>query len=349
MIRPAYLSIALMGLFLFLSSCGGGGNVTIVASSGSVTVYVTDDISHFQNVTSTINKVQLVQTGTDTACDILTTPTTLNLTDLASLFELLGTAQCPAQSYNRIHIEFDRTVAVADNTGLTNTSCAFTSYKDQNNNPNVLSCSGDTCSLDINGVVNVLANKTNNVAMDFDLKNFDVSGLAGSDCSVTMKVSPLNASDINGKMKQGYKTGVTGTISGLDTAAGTFVISKGKGTFTVDYSAVTQTGLGSILQLAETDRLKVNVRAADIDVSSGTITASAIYVRVEGTVSGLDTVDHTFNLAYTPSGGSQKSIAIDYTNVVEVTGTLSDGATADAALAGFTESTCLAHQIEAGG
>jgi hypothetical protein len=345
--KSAYLSFALMGLCALLSSCGGGGSVSVNASAGSVRFFATDDISSFHQVTSTVNKVQFIQAGTSAACDVLSSPTTMDLTDLASSFELLNTTQCPAQSYNRLRIEFGKTVIVTDNNGVTNASCAFTAYKDQNNNSNVLNCSGDTCSLDITGAVNVLANRTNNVALDFDLKNFDVANLAGPNCSVTMKVSPLNASDMNGKMMQGYKAGVTGTISGLDTTAKTFTITKRTMIFTVDYSGVAQQGIDDLLQLAENDSMKVNVRTSTTDFS-GTVIASAIYVRVEGTVSGLDTAAHTFDLAYTPAGGSAKTIAVDYTNAVEAVGTPSDGVTADTALTGFNGSAYLAHQVEFG-
>jgi hypothetical protein len=306
--KSAWLPVAIFAFCAFLFSCGGDGSVSVVASTGSVTFYATDDISNFQEVTATVNKVQLVETGTNTTCDILTTPETMNLTDLASLFELLSRTECPAQSYNRIHIEFERSVPLVDNTGFMNDTCMFTSYKDQNNNPNVLNCSRDTCSLDITGAINVLANKTSELALDFDLKNFDVSGLDGSNCSVTMKVSPLNASDMNGKMLQGYTTGVTGTISGLDTGARTFTITGKDMSFTVDYSGVTQTGINDLLQLAENGGLQVGVRATDSGISSGTIAASAIYLRVKGTVSGLDTEAHTFDLAYTPPVVAQTSL-----------------------------------------
>ncbi len=345
--RSAYLRIAFIGLFAFLVSCGGGGG-SVTVSTGSVTFFVTDDISNFEHVDSTVNKVQFVQTGSGASCDVLTTPAAMDLTDLASFFELLNSTSCAAQPYNRIHIEFARTVSVTDNTGFTNKACAFTSYKDNNNKSNVLDCSGDICSLDITGAVNILADKTNDVALDFDLKNFDVADLAGPDCSVTMKVSPLTASDMNGKMMQGYRAGVTGTISGLDTTAKIFTITRGNMTFTVNYAGVTQQGIDDILQLAQTDGLKVNVRASTTDLSD-TIIAAAIYVKAEGAVSGLDTTSHTFNLTYTPAGGSAKTIAVDYTDVAnptEAATALSSSDRVDVALSGFNGSFYLAHEVK---
>jgi hypothetical protein len=344
--KSAYLLVALTGLCMILSSCGGGSG-SVVVSSGSVVIFVTDDISNFQQVISTVNKVQLVQTGSGASCDVLTTPTVVDLSDLPSLFELLNSASCPAESYNRLHVEFDRTVSVTDSTGFTNASCAFTSYKDQNNNPNVLTCRGNGCSLDITGAVNVLANRTNNVALDFDLKNFDVANFAGPNCSVTMKVSPLNASDMNSKMMQGYKTGVIGTISGLDTVARLFTITKRDMTFTVNYSGVTQTGIDDLLQLAEDDSLKVSIRSSTADFS-GTIVASAIYVTVEGTISGIDAAARTFDLAYI-AGGIARLITVDYTNAVEVAGTIANGVPVDAVLSGFDGRSYLARKVEVAG
>src|SRR3990172_10659011 len=122
--------ISLSGLLLY--ACGGGGGsssggASAAAGSGTVALFATDDISNFQQVKATVASVQLVHAGSNTTCDVLTTPETFDLSDLSSLFELLGTTTCTARPYNRLRIEFEKAVALTDNTGFTNEPCSFSS------------------------------------------------------------------------------------------------------------------------------------------------------------------------------------------------------------------------------
>jgi hypothetical protein len=331
---------------LLLYSCGGGGGGG--TTSAPVGLYLTDDMSLFTQVTATIDKVQILNIGSGASCDVLTTPTAVDITQLANVMQLVNVAACPAVPYNRIHIEFEKSVELTSApTGSvpgTTSLCSFVSYKDEGNRPNVLSCSGTTCSLDINGAVNVLVNQPNKLALDFHLKDFDVDSFGTpSTCSVTMKVSPLHAGEME---NLGYPEGITGLISNLSTTDQTFTLTRGHTTFSVLYSGITTTqqpGLDSLLQRAATDGLRVKVMSSNIDCRTKTITASAIYMKIEGTVSSLNTTDHTFTLTY--KGG--KTIPVDYSNAV-VDGTLADGASVAIKLYGFDSVNYLASRVDVG-
>ncbi len=268
----------------------------------------------------------------------------VDIAQLANVVQLVNVAQCPAVPYNRIHIEFEKTVAVASAPTSTPSLCSFVSFKDEGNSPNVLSCTGTTCSLDINGAVNVLANQQNKLALDFNLKEFEVENLGNpATCSVTMKVSPLHAGDIE---TLGHSEEINGLISGLSTTDKTFTLTRGNSAFSVLYSGITTTqqpGLDTILQRAETDSLKVKVTTSSIDLSTLSITASSIFVKIEGTVSLLNTTTHTFTLTY--KGG--KTIPVDYTHAV-ADGTLIEGAEVEVNLSGFDTVNYLASKVDVG-
>lgn len=222
---------------VFMLSCGsgsggsGGGFASESSSPGSVALYVTDTpADDYKQVKATINGVQLVHIGTGASCDVLTTPVTVDITDLASIIQLLEVQTCPSINFNRIKIEFDKRVVLTD---LNNTTadCNFTSYKEGNGNPNILLCTGNDCSVNISGAVNVIANQNSELALDFDLKDFEVSGFDQPPfCEVTMKVSPLNVSDIGQKRDEGFNEGISGFISDLDTVENSFTLTAESGT-----------------------------------------------------------------------------------------------------------------------
>lgn len=322
-----------------LYSCGGSGGG---ASSGAVGLYLTDDKSLFSQVTATIDRVQVLNTGSGASCDVLTTPTAVDIAQLADVMHLVNVAQCPAVPYNRIHIEFEKKVELTSAATGSTSLCSFVSYKDEKGQPNKLFCSGTTCTLDINGAVNVLVNQQNKLALDFRLKDFDVDSFGTpSACSVTMKVSPLHAEEME---ELGHPEGITGLVSGLSTTDKTFLLTRGTSTFNVLYSGITTTqqpGLGILLQRAETDGLRVKVMSANVDFLTKTITASAIFVKIEGTISHPDTAAHTFTLMYQ----NGKTIPVDYTHA-EVDGTLISGAAAAVKLYGFDSVNYLASRVD---
>ncbi len=339
------LSVSIVTLTaVLLISCGGGsGSSGGGASAGSVALFATDSPEDYKQVTVTINSVQLVNTGTGATCDVLTKPVTLDITDLASVLQLLNVVSCPSENFNRIYIEFNKQVVLTDANNIT-TTCNFESYKDEHNHPNVLQCPNDnSCFIDINGAVNVFASQNNKLALDFDLKEFEVEHFNSPSCSVTMKVSPLNASDID-KMHDDHEEGISGYISNLDTDADSFTLTTESGTFTVSYTAVTTQGIDDLLKLAVSDQLQVEVIASGINLDAHTIEASAIYVELEGTISKLDTLAETFTLTYQ----TDKTITVDYKNAEEE-GTLADGANVEVKLNGYDGTNYLANEVEVEG
>lgn len=334
-------ALALTGSIL--ASCGGGEGTS--SSSGNVSLFVTDDISTFKEVKAKVNKIQLVHTGTGASCDVLTEPAAFDITNLAGVMQLLNNATCPAENFNRIRIEFDKTVTITDAGNTTNT-CSFSSYKDDHNKPNVLQCSGDTCSMDINGAINVLANKNNKLALDFNLKEFEVEDF-GANCSVTLKVSPLNASEMEDKKgHDGSKEAATGLISNLDSSSDTFTLTKGRHNFTVNYSGISQSHIDDLLKFADDNDLKVRAFCSNSISDTSSCSATSIFVKVEGTVSSHDGTNHTFTL--TSKGG--KEIKVDYTNAFnnnEIEGNIMDGKMVEVKLTGIDDSgNFLATEVE---
>jgi len=326
-------------------SCGGGSGGSGSSggiSSGTVALYATDDMSlDYKQVTVTLNAVSLEHKGTGDTCAILTTPVTLDITDLSSMIQLLDVTTCPSMGYNRVHFEFSEQVVVTDTSDIT-TTCNFTSYKDKGNNPNVLICNAGNCFIDMNGAVNVLGNQDSQIALDFDLKNFEVQNFNTPGCEVTMKVSPLNSDDIEGKHDGGYEEGVSGYVSGVNTGSQSFTLSTLSGDFTVSYVNVTSAGINDILALAEAAILEVTVRSSNIDLDEGTIDASAINVEVEGTVSALDTLLHTFTLTY----DTDETLTVNYSAAEEVEGGIADSANVEVKLNGYDAGNYLAMEVE---
>ena len=259
----------------FFISCGGGAS-SGGASTGSVAFYVTDSPEDdYEWVKINVNDVQLVHTGTDTSCDILNgTITNLDITDLSSALRFVQSSECKSRSYNRIHVEFDEDEKVTLKEDMMEPfKCNFTSYKDENNNPKTLQCNEDTCFIDINGAVNVLANQNNKLALDFELKDFEIDRSVDP-CTVTIKVSPLHASGIKEKIDDGYNEGISGFIFSL--TENSFKIILGGEEFTVFYDNTD--GIYNALLLAQSDTLEVEVEASIIDLDKNEITASAIYI-----------------------------------------------------------------------
>lgn len=318
-------------------ACGGGGGTT-----GNISLYATDDISKYKQAAANLNSVSLVQSGTGAECFLLNSPEALNIADLSNKILFLDVASCPAGQYNRIHVVIGNTATLTDENGATST-CTFTSYKDNSNHPDVLNCSGITnsCTLDVNGAVNVFAGKNGKEALDFNLKDFEVANFPGPNCTITMKISPLNASDMGTKKENGYLEAITGDISNLNTNAKTFVITRGSAAFTVNYSTVNQAELDQLLLFAVNYHLKVRLVAASIDLNSILI-PSEIAVKAEGFVFDLNTAQETFTLMMT-----QVNIGVDYNSAV-VEGTLANGVSAEANLTGINGGNYIASKVEAG-
>jgi hypothetical protein len=295
----------------------------------------------FSQVTATIDKIQLVSSGTSTTCDVFTMPTAINIANLRDVMQLMNVAQCPATSFNRIHIEFDKGVQLFSTATGTLSRCSFESFKTEGsgNQPNTLDCDPATavCSLDINGAVNVLAQENHKMGLDFNLKDFDVAGQDTPACAVTMKVSPLNASGFKGT------EAITGIISQLNTGNRTFALTKGDTAYSVLYSGITVTGVDILLQRAQTDGLKTKVNTSGVDLANNTITASAVRVKVEGTVSDL-----VSGAALSVNYGTNKKIGVNFSSAAQIGGSPVNGSWVDVKLIGFSNASnlFLADEVE---
>lgn len=341
-----------IGFRLFYYACGGGsgGNT----STGTVSLYLTDDMGDFKQVLITLDKVQLLHTGSGTACDLLSEPETLDLANLAGVLQLLDISECPVQPYNRVRLEFAKAVGLMDQNGDPG-ECLFESYKDKvnPNQPNVLNCLDGDCTLSSNGGINVIADTINPFALDFDLKNFEVADFGQPECRVTLRVEPQNSNDIDDKMAAGYKKSTTGYVSDLDIDADSFTLTTKKGAvFPVDYAqalyqGASQPDLDGLLQFAADHGLRVRVMTTGIDIAGGSaIVAATIYVKLEGRVGGLDDLNHLFVLTNTAKG---IAITVDYSDAAghgRVEGNLADDSWVETKLFGSASDTYLAHEVE---
>ncbi|TNF55562.1 DUF4382 domain-containing protein [bacterium] len=329
-----YTLLILLLVLITLTACGGGGGST--AASGTVALFVTDNLEEFNQVTTTITGVKILHTGSGASCSILSDPVTLDIAELSSEFLLLDLTHCAAGQFNRIRVEMDRSVELTLNE-ITDEECTYTSYKDNENKPNVLQCSGDTCSMEINGMVNVTVNKSTSLVLDFDLKEFEVEAFGEPGCSVTMKVEPLNANDVDDKKNRGNKESVKGIISDLNSKNKTFTLTKKGNIFTVLYIGVNQEGIDDLLLFAQDNQLKTKVRCSAIDLTNRECEATEIYVHVEGTVSDLTAA--TFALTFNPE------ISVDYSGA-EVEGTLADDAEVEVKLFEYNGKSYRALEVE---
>jgi hypothetical protein len=98
-----------------------------------------------------------------------------------------------------------------------------------------------------------------------------------------------------------------------------------------------------LLLRAQDDRLRTRVLASQIGLTNHVITATALYVKVEGTVAAgsLNTTNHTFAVNYR----SARSIAVDYSSAI-VNGVLAEGGWVEVKLYGFDGTSFLAGKAD---
>lgn len=188
---------------LVLVACGGGTTDSKLPKVGSVSLYVTDNLDSYSGVTGTINAVSLQHKSTGAACILFNSPQSFDFAALgyAQIMELLTVTVCPAASYNRLHINVEPVISLTDAVGTQ--ECRLVSYKDEKDQPNALNCDVNGCELILTGATNVVANQHREMALDFDLKSFEVD-MVPDPCEVTMKVSPLHGAGISEKEIAGY-------------------------------------------------------------------------------------------------------------------------------------------------
>lgn len=339
-----------------LHACGGGSDGNSGAASNTVTVtsYITDDLGGYESVVLTVKTVVL-RHPTGRTCVLIDEQQTINAAELGSeqILEQINTTTCEAGPYNRLYVEFDDDVTLQQNAGSPELQCKFVSYMEGGFPlPNRLACNGDTCSLNITGAVNLIARNHEHVALDVDLKSFEVD-TGVTPCEVTLKVSPVHA---DGKLTAGYRKRLSGTVSNV--SATTFTLTVRGRLFTVQYAGVTdQVGLQALLERAATDGLRTSVRCHTLDLTASppvctaqTIPApplKAITVKAKGTISALPgmATPPTFTLNY----GAGTTLPVNYAKAVElgkVQGTLANVASADVMLFGFETAFYLARDVE---
>jgi hypothetical protein len=346
------IPVALFAAVL-LHACGGTDSGSGMPSTATVSGYVTDDLGGFENVVLTLNSVQLRHPSGRT-CEIITGPLEIDAAELGrdELLEQVDTTTCEAGPYNRLFVELAEDVTLLETPASQPLACKFVSYFDGNPlAPNRLACANGTCSLNISGAVNLIAGSHEHVALDVDLKNFEVVQVPS--CEVTLKVSPLHA---DGKLAAGFRKQISGTVSNLDVGADTFTLTvKGK-PFTVQYAGVTdQTGLDALLERAALDGLRTSVRCEAIDLTTSPPTCTtqtdaakplkAITVKAEGTISLLNVGATTFTLGY----GAGTLLPVNYAEAVnqgKVMGTLADTAVAEVKLFGSDVTSFFAREVE---
>lgn len=345
------LAATLVALFavITLHACGGDSNPPATAT---VSAYVTDDLGGYENVTLTVNKVEIRHTSGRT-CEIISGPLTFDAAEFGRdlILERVDTTTCEAGPYNRLFVELGEDVTLRQTAGSQPQSCKFVSYyEDGSSRPNRLACANGICSLNITGAVNLIAGNHEHVALDADLKEFTVD-TSVTPCEVTLKVSPLHA---DGKMAAGYRIALVGTVSNLNTSTDRFTLTVAGTAHTVDYVGVTdQTGLDALLTRTAADGLRTTVRCQALDNSTSPPTCTAqtvalqplkaITVRATGTISALDAGAQTFTLNY-----SGKTLPVSYAQAAtlgKVEGTLADGAIVEIKLYGNNSTHFLAREV----
>lgn len=332
--KKIYFLSALISAVAVIYSCGGGGGGGGGTETGKTALFITDDpADSFDAVKLKITQVQLENTGTGDFCVLFNptnaqSPLPVNLTELNNVLLLLSEINCKQESFNRLRIDFNQDVIVGK--GDISSICQLTSFKQQgsSNVPNVVHCDNKgNCFVEINGAVNVLANQFNKIALDFVLKDSDVENFPNSNCTVTFKTSPINASE------KEVPEVILGEISGPNTNTHTFTLTEGAETFSVDYSSVTQKGIDNLLGFAQSnnnlDNLEVEVQCSTLDFTTNQCTASEISLELEGTVQNLQD-SNTFDLIVDAS----HTITVKITTA-KVIGTISNGVDAEVTLNGF--------------
>ena len=318
------LLIMFIGGAFWLTNCGGGGGGGATTTpSGSVGLFMTDDASNYQQVAAVINSVSLVNSSDGSSCSVLTTPVNINLSDLAGVLQLINTTSCPADHYNRMDIAFSNAVGLTNSSGISN-ACAFTTYL-ANGTPNALTCINNTCTMDLTGDVDVLTNQNNQAAADFVLKDFVVNGFGTSSCTVTMKASPLNASQMN---KLGYVNKVSGTVASFNSNSAT--IDTGSKDFVVN-TTTSQSNFQNLMSFAQQKGFSAVANCASFDFNAGTCSASQVQTLAVGTVQNATASTFTLTL---PDGSA---ITVDYSSA-PVKGQLENGQVAVTELIGIENS-----------
>ncbi|MDQ7082452.1 MAG: hypothetical protein Q9N34_05455 [Aquificota bacterium] len=125
---------------------------------------------------------------------------------------------------------------------------------------------------------------------------------------------------------------------------GTFELRGEHGmTFTVDYSQVSQQGIGieNLLVFAREKQLKVEVECSSINMNQAHCTASEIEVEVKGVVA--DTTNNVYTIQLDPDGSA---IKVELEQGGEIEGNITSGTEVEAELVGEVNGVYMASEIE---
>lgn len=325
---------------LLLPSCGGPPEDYAPGSGrGKVVLFLSDNISFYKQVVATITSVRLINSGTGEVCEVLGSPVTVDIANLTDIAWYANLADCAVGRYNRIDIALQRDVRLMNQLDVAS-SCSFAAALDESGAERPLDCDQGTgiCTASIRGGsrdvwVQVQEDRHNDLGIDFDLKKFTVRGFGDpSACSVTLSASTLSAGDIK---RSGRAHSITGGITALDIPGRTFTLVTSHVSLTIDYARVLpalQPNLDLLLQKAQDEGLRVNVRTGGIDLQAGTLPAGRICVKAAGTVSA---VTGPPQWTFTLSTGPSLTIAGSHRPPAAVQGTIADGAWVNVQFDGF--------------
>ena len=310
MIREMILiGAVLAGVGIGLYSCGPSstaGSGSGLAGSGTVALYATDaPLDGASRVEIGIVQIKMEHTGTGLSCIVFSPeqPYRVDLTDLQGTMQLLDLASCPSGEYNRLVVTLEQSPVDVlydyDGDGTPESYvCSLTDYDPEGNGlrPNRTLCdpSAGECYLYVTGAVNVIANQTTDVALDFSVKDSEIeidTSTTPPSCTVAFKVYPLHAEGVKDHMKGGNKDHeIKGKIDGnsLDTSNNTFQLVGHGMTFTVNYDDSIGQGVDQILELASEFGLAVEVECSSLELADATCTAKDISVKVNGTAGEVD-------------------------------------------------------------
>ena len=339
--RNIILLCALISMSLTFSCGGPGQDPKPGSGKGSVALFITDNISFYKQVVSTITGVRLINSGTAEVCQLLEAPVTVDIANLTNMAQYAALADCPEGSYNRIDIDIKKDVRLMDQHGDAS-ACTFTSFVQENGEVRSLVCDPVTgiCTLSAaggrrGGSVLVQEDRYHNLGIDFDLKQFAVDDFGEpSECSVTMAVYPVSAVDMN---SSGKAHSVTGGITDLDAAADTFILTAGTTTLLVDYSGINpalQPNIGTLLLTAQAERLPVNVLTGEVDLANGALSANRIFVKASGTV---DDVEGAPDWSFELESPSDTEIDVSFRPPADVQGALVEGAWVNVKFDGYDD------------
>ncbi|MGA7677097.1 MAG: hypothetical protein WCA51_01830 [Dehalococcoidia bacterium] len=103
--------------------------------------------------------------------------------------------------------------------------------------------------------------------------------------------------------------------------------------------------IDQLLEVALSENISVKVESSSFNIDAGSCTASAVFLKIGGTISNLNTSKHTLTLTYQ----SSKTINIDFSNAQtndRVKGQLINGVFVATKLNGYDGKEYFAYQVE---